>query len=146
MKYSQGRVGRVFVIKMEDKDKLPETLEKFAQEKSIWRGMCILVGGIGNGKIVVGPENNESSPIIPLIFALQGVHEVAGIGTIFPDENGQPRLHMHAALGREGKTRTGCIRAGIEVWKIAEIIVLEILDNTAQRKKDTNVGFTVLET
>ena len=145
MKYSQGRVGRVFVIKMEDKDKLPEALEKFAQEKSIWRGMCILVGGIGNGKIVVGPENSESSPIIPLIFALQGIHEVAGIGTIFPDENGQPRLHMHAALGREGKTRTGCIRVGIEVWKIAEIIVLEILDNTAQRKKDKKVGFAVLE-
>ncbi len=145
MKYSQGKVGRVFVMKMEDKDKLPESLEKFAQEKSIWRGICILVGGIGNGKIVVGPENNESTPIIPLMFALQGVHEVAGIGTIFPDENGQPRLHMHAALGREGKTRTGCIRPGIEVWKIAEIVILEILGNTAQRKKDKKVGFAVLE-
>jgi len=31
----------------------------------------------------------------------------------------------------EGKTRSGCIRPGIEVWKLGEVIVLEITENTA---------------
>lgn len=59
-------------------------------------------------------------------------------------ENGKPRLHMHAALGREGKTRSGCIRPGIEVWKLGEVIVLEITENTAHRRENA-AGFSMLE-
>ena len=145
MKYSEGSVGRMFVVRLEDKDKLPEALEKFAKENSLLRGMCIFVGGIRGGKIVVGPKDGEATPVIPLTFTLQGVHEISAVGTIFPDSHGQPRVHMHAALGREGKARVGCIRTGIEVWKIGEIIVLEIIDNAAQRKEDSKTGFTMLE-
>jgi len=146
MKYSEGKVGRMFVVRLEDKDKLPESIEEFAKENSLLRGMCIFVGGIRQGgKIVVGPKDGEETPITPVMFTLQGVHEISAVGTIFPDSDGQPRLHMHAALGREGKTRSGCIRPGIEVWKLGEIIVLEIIDNTAQRKEDPKIGFTMLE-
>jgi len=146
MRYSEGRIGRVFVVRMEDGDKLPDALEKFARKNNLLRGMCIFVGGIKDGgKIVVGPEKSESTPVVPLMFTFQGVHEIAGVGTIFPDDDGQPRVHIHAALGREGKARVGCIRPGIEVWKLGEIIVLEILNNTAQRKEDRKVGFAMLE-
>ena len=145
MKYSEGKIGRIFVIRLEDKDELPEAIESFARKNDVLRGMCILVGGIQErGKVVVGPEESESIPVVPMIFDLKGVHEICGVGTIFPDSDGKPRLHMHAALGREEKTRAGCIRLGIEVWKLGEVIVLEIVDNTAQRK-DTTLGFTVLE-
>ena len=107
--------------------------------------MCILVGGIKGGNIVVGPEDNESVPPIPIIFGLKGVHEIMAVGTIFPDSDEKPRLHMHAALGREGNARVGCIRPGIEVWKLGEVIVLEIIDNIAHRKDDAASGFKVLE-
>jgi hypothetical protein len=53
------------------------------------------------------------------------VHEIAGVGTIFPDESGAPVLHMHAAMGRDGVTRAGCIRPGIEVWQLGEVVILE---------------------
>jgi len=146
MKFSQGRIGRVFVVRLEDGDKLPEVLEEFARKNSLLRGMCILVGGIRDGgKIVVGPKESEATPIIPLMFTLQGVHEISAVGTIFPDSDGQPRLHMHAALGRKGKTHSGCIRPGIEVWKLGEIIMLEIIDNPARRAEDPKTGFAVLE-
>lgn len=145
MKCSEGKVGRIFVIRLEGGDKLPDAIESFAQEKNVSRGMCILVGGIKGGNIVVGPEDNESVPPIPMIFGLKGVHEIVAVGTIFPDSDEKPRLHMHAALGREGNTRAGCIRPGIEVWKLGEVIVLEITDNTAHREDDAAAGFKVLE-
>ena len=146
MRYSEGKIGRVFVIRLDDKDKLPAAVENFAEGKGISRGMCLLIGGIGDkGKIVVGPEDGETMPVVPMVTELSGVHEIAGVGTLFPDGGGKPRLHMHAALGREGKTVTGCIRPGIETWKLGEVILLEIEDNTACRKKDPAVGFDVME-
>ena len=105
-----------------------------------------LVGGIRDGgKIVVGPEEPEKAPIMPMLFQLRGTHEILGVGTLFPDESHKPRLHMHAALGRGGETRAGCIRPGIEVWKVGEVILLEIAGSPAFRKKDPATGFELLE-
>ncbi len=123
---------------------MPEAVESFAEENEVRRAMCILVGGIGAGEIVVGPDNSQSIPIIPMIFGLEGVHEICALGTIFPDGDAKPRLHMHAALGRAEKTISGCIRPGIEVWKLGEVIVLEIVNNNAHRE-DTAAGFQMLE-
>ena len=146
MRYSEGKIGRVFVIRLEDGDKLPQAVENFAKEKGISRGMCLLIGGIeGKGKVVVGPENGQATPIVPMVTELSGVHEILGVGTLFPDGNGKPSLHMHAALGRGGKTITGCIRLGIETWKVGEVILFEITDNTACRKKDPATGFDLME-
>lgn len=146
MKYSEAKIGRIFVIRLEDGDKIPEALERFASENGVLRGMCILVGGINDGgNIVVGPKDGNKLPPIPMLLGLEGVHEIAGVGTIFPNSKGKPVLHMHAALGREGQTRTGCIRPGVEVWQVGEAIILEIIDNAAQRLKDTATGFELLE-
>ena len=93
---------------------------------------------------VAGPEDSESIPVVPMPFNLKGVHEICALGTIFPDSKGKPQLHMHAALGREGKTRTGCIRLGIEVWKVGEVIILEIMNNHAHRE-ETVEGFEMLK-
>ena len=62
MKASEGRLGRVFVIRFEDSDQLPECIERFAEEKGVTTGHVILVGGIGGGRVVVGPENSEERP------------------------------------------------------------------------------------
>ncbi|MBA7706110.1 hypothetical protein ES703_114956 [subsurface metagenome] len=146
MKYSEGKVGRIFVIRLEDGDRMPDAIESFARENNVLRGMCILVGGIKDGgNIVVGPKNGDSLPPQPITFRIDGVHEIAGVGTVFPDDEGNPKLHMHASLGREGKTSTGCIRPGIAVWKVGEIILLEIQENPARRKKDSQTGFELLE-
>ena len=60
MKYSEGKTGRVFVIKLEDGDRLPVIIENFAAEHNIWRAACMMVGGIDDGgTIVVGPEDGN---------------------------------------------------------------------------------------
>ncbi|MGD0857664.1 MAG: DUF296 domain-containing protein, partial [Dehalococcoidia bacterium] len=56
MKYSEGKIGRVFIIRLEDGDKLPACIEKFALEHNIKAGLALLIGGIGSGDLVVGPR------------------------------------------------------------------------------------------
>jgi predicted DNA-binding protein with PD1-like motif len=82
MKASEGRLGRVFVIRFEDGDKLPECIERFAEEKGVTTGHVILVGGIGSGRVVVGPENAEDRPPQPMLLPISGVNEVAGVGCL----------------------------------------------------------------
>ena len=146
MKYSEGNIGRIFVISLEDGEELPRAIEEFAAEKGVGGGMCMLVGGIDDGgNIVVGPKDRKTLPPEPMLYKLAGVHEVAAVGTLFPGEDGKPKLHMHAALGREGQTRSGCIRPGVNVWKLGEVILLEILNTSAARKLDPDTGFEVLK-
>ena len=145
MRYSEAKLGRMFVVRLEDGDSLPASIESFAAENGIERGTCVLIGGAGPGRLVVGPDDGEKVPPIPMLHELEGVHEIAGIGTIFPNESGKPKLHMHAALGREGKTRTGCVRKGVDIWKLGEVILFEIIENSSQRKLDPITNFEVLE-
>jgi predicted DNA-binding protein with PD1-like motif len=145
MKASEGKLGRVFVIRLEDGDKLPDCIEKFAEDKGISVGHVILVGGIGKGQIVVGPRYSDKMPPEPMLLPIDGAHEVAGVGVLAPDENGKPVLHIHAALGRSGQTMTGCLRPGVNTWLVAEAILYEILGARATRVKDKKSGFTLLQ-
>lgn len=144
MKSAQGSMGRVFVLRLEDGDRLPECIERFAAENNVERAFCALVGGVGPGRLIVGPEDGEARPVQPMNLPLSGVHEAAAVGTIFPDEQDRPKLHMHAAMGRAGQTITGCVRAGVDIWQIGEVVVLEILDLQASRKVDPATGFELL--
>jgi len=76
---------------------------------------------------------------------LAGSQEIAAVGTLFPDESGRPVLHMHAAVGREGKSTVGCTRAGVKVWLVGEAVVMEILGTGGMRRKDPHTGFQLLQ-
>jgi predicted DNA-binding protein with PD1-like motif len=146
MQYTEGKIGRVFVLRLHDEDHLPDILESFASEKNVSRAICFFLGGVkGNGKVIVGPLDSQAFPPQPMVKLLSGVHEVCGVGTIFPNEKGKPKLHMHASFGRNNKTITGCIRMGINIWQIGEIIILELIGATAHRAKDEKTGFDFLE-
>jgi predicted DNA-binding protein with PD1-like motif len=145
MKASEGCLGRVFIIRLEDGDRLPECLESFAAEKGISTGYVILVGGIGSGRVVVGPESSEERPPRPMLLPVSGASEVAGVGVLAPDRQGKPVLHIHAALGRSGQTMTGCLRYGVDTWLVAEAILYEITGVQAVRIMDEANGLELLE-
>ena len=145
MKTSEGRLGRIFFIRLEDGDRLPDCIEHFAAENNTSTGHVIFVGGIGGGQIVVGPRDSDFMPPEPMLLPVDGAHEVLGVGTLASDEDGKPVLHMHAAMGRSGNTMTGCIRPGVDAWLIGEAIIYEILDTTASRKLDEKSGFKLLD-
>jgi predicted DNA-binding protein with PD1-like motif len=145
MKASEGRIGRVFVMRLEDGDVVPDCIERFAAEKGISVGHVILVGGIGSGEVVVGPRSSDKMPPEPMLIPVDGAHEVVGAGIIAPDKDGKPVLHIHAALGRSGQTLTGCLRPGVKTWLVGEAIIYEILGAKVSRLPDKASGFDLME-
>ncbi len=145
MKASEGKIGRVFVIRLEDGDVVPGCIESFAEEKGISVGHVILVGGIGGGEVVVGPRRSEERPPQPMLLPVDGTHEVVGVGVLAPSEDGKPVLHIHAALGRSGQTMTGCLRPGVTTWLLGEVILYEITGVDAAHVINKETGFALLE-
>ena len=145
MKYSEVKQGRTFVMRLEDGDIVHEEIEQFARDRAITAAALIIVGGIDEAsKLIVGPEQGRSKPVTPMVHVLDNVHEIAGVGTLFPDEEGKPLLHMHMASGRKTSTVTGCIREGVRTWHILEVILFELVDSTGVRRVDSETGFKFL--
>lgn len=145
MKYSEAKAGRIFVIRLEDGDIIHEIIEKFAQDHNIRAAALIVLGGADrDSRIVVGPEKGREKPVVPMYHTLDDVHEVCGTGTLFPDEEGTPVLHMHIACGRQSDTVTGCIRTGVRVWHVIEVILFELINTTGARIFDPETGFKLM--
>ncbi len=145
MRASEGKVGRTFIIRLEDGDIVPDCIERFAAKKKVQHGYAVIVGGLAGGEVVVGPRDSQGMPPEPMYLPLDGAHEVSGVGVLAPDEKGRPALHMHAALGRSGQTITGCLRRGVKTWIVSEVVLVEILGAKAVRVKDAATGFSLLQ-
>jgi len=146
MQFTEAKLNRVFVIRLQDGDHLPDVLEQFASTHKVSSALCFFIGGAkDNSRVVVGPANSNEMPPEPMVTLLKGVHETCGVGTIFTDETGKPKLHMHTSFGRNEKTITGCVRLGVDVWRIGEVVMLELTDGKARRATDRETGFELLE-
>jgi predicted DNA-binding protein with PD1-like motif len=146
MQYGEGKMGRIFALRLEEGERLNDTIEGFAREHAIQGALVMYLGGATDGsRIVVGPEKDRGEAIVPMIHILSGIQEVLAVGTIFPDESGKPSLHLHGAAGREGQASVGCTRAGVDVWLVGEVVILEILGTHGRRRKDPQSGFQLLQ-
>lgn len=142
---SEGHIGRVFVLRLGDGDRIPDAIEEFAAVREVESALVMALGGLQKGKLVVGPEDATTMPPNPMLAAIDAVHEAAAVGTLFPSKpGGKPTLHMHGVLGRGEETRAGCVRPGLDVWKIFEVVVIEILGTDLARHKDPETGFNLL--
>ena len=145
MKSTEGRVGRAFILRLEDGDEVPGCIERFAAEQGVAHGHVVMVGGIGGGQMVVGPRQSDAMPPEPVLLPIDGAHEAVAVGVLAPGEDGQPKLHLHGALGRSGHTITGCLRPGADTWVVLEAVLYEIVGADAKRVLDARTGFALLE-
>lgn len=146
MKYSQARQGRVFVVRLEDGDVVHEQIEQLCAREKVQAGSIVIVGGANVGsRLVVGPKDPNAQPVEAMDHVLSEVHEIAGVGTIFPDESGKAVLHMHLAAGREANACAGCVRRGVKVWQLMEAVLTEVVDSSAVRVADKKMGFSLLQ-
>ena len=146
LNYTETKLGRIFILRLHQNERLHEVIEKFAAQKQVSSALCFFLGGAEDkSKVVVGPKDGKALPPEPRVTLLNGVHEGCGVGTIFTDEQGKPKLHMHASFGRNNTTVTGCVRMGVDVWQIGEVVILELAGSSAKRAKDKNTGFEFLE-
>ena len=145
MQYTEGTIGRIFILRLEDGEVLNDTIEAFAREHEVEAAMVTFLGGSAAGsRMIVGPDAASPDRVVPLERQLRGHREVLALGTLARDERGDPVLHMHAAAGREGDATVGCTRAGLEVWLVGEVVIQEIVGVDARRVVDPDTGFGLL--
>jgi predicted DNA-binding protein with PD1-like motif len=146
MQFTEAKLGRIFILRLHDGECLHEVLEQFAAQHKISTALCFFLGGAKeNSCVVVGPKDGNALPPEPMTTLLNGVHEACGVGTIFADEEEKPKLHMHASFGRKTSAVTGCVRMGVDVWHIGEVVMLELTEAAARRAKNEETGFEFLE-
>ncbi len=144
MQYTEGQLGRVFVVRIDNGEDMLVSLRQFIEDKAIRAGSILFLGALMNGRMVTGPEEPVIPPV-PHFVMFEGGWEVFGVGTIYPGEGG-PHIHYHASVGRSGHALTGCIREKAITYLIIEAVILEFTGLTARREfdKKTQVHLPVL--
>ena len=143
MKYKVGRPGRIIVVKFDDHDDVLEGIVDIARKEDIRAGVFTLLGGMREGRIVVGPETEELPPT-PVWREIEESHEVVGQGTIFW-EGEEPKIHFHGAFGKKDKTRVGCLRERAKTFLVLEAVITEIDGVRGTREIDPSIGMAILK-
>jgi len=144
MQYTEGQIGRIFVVRIDDGEDMLISLRQFISDKSIQAGSILFLGALMNGRMVTGPEDPVIPPV-PHFVLFEGGWEVFGVGTIYPGEGG-PHIHYHASVGRSGHALTGCLREKAITYLIVEAVIMEFNGLSARREfdKKTQVHLPVL--
>lgn len=143
MKYQVGSIGRVVVARFEDNEDVLGNLSDIAKKEGIRAAAFYLVGGMREGKFVVGPEEDILPPV-PVWKELGEVHEVVGFGTIFYQDN-EPKVHLHAAFGKGDSVRVGCLREKSRTFLVLEVVIIELSGINAVRAFDPASGVNILK-
>jgi predicted DNA-binding protein with PD1-like motif len=146
MKYTTASLGRALIVRLEDGDVVHVSWAAAGRPAGRARAGVGRRGGAGGGRrLGAGPSEGRATTIVPMERILPDVHEMLGVGTLFPDESGQPVLHLHAGFGRDNAASVGCIRNGIITWVVAEVVIIELTGSDAVRRRDLATGFDLLE-
>jgi len=146
MKYTEAKQGRLFILRLEHGDVVTDSIQAFAKEKQIKSAYVQIVGGAEKGsRLVVGPEDGQAAKPEKVYLHTEGVSEMFGVGTLFTNEMGEPKLHLHSSFGRGDHANTGCCWPGVVTWHIGEVIIQEIITDAASRKLNKDNGFELLE-
>lgn len=142
MRYSQGKMNRVFAACLEDGESIYEAVEEIAGRENINCAAVWAVGGMRSGKVVVGPKQTTGK-IIPMHEEFNDAREIVGFGTVFMAD-GNPKLHFHAGIGRGSQAIVGCPRDGMHVYLTLEVIIIEIENLDAIRELNPDMGVHLL--
>jgi len=134
MQYSEGQLGRVFVVRIDNGEDFLVAMQKFIGEKEIQSGTILFLGALKDGRMVTGPEELTIPPV-PHFVMFEGGWETFGIGTIYPGDSG-PMIHYHASVGRAGHALTGCLREIATTYLVIEAVVLEFTGLRVRRELD----------
>ncbi len=142
MKSEQVTLGRTFILKFDHNDDFLEELKTFTKQNKIKAGTIQLLGALKKAGIVTGPKKDELPPT-PIETQIQDAHETIGFGTIFWQDD-EPKIHIHAGMGRDKDITLACIRKETQVFIVIEAILQEYKDTSATRQPDNETGMSLL--
>ena len=130
MKYTKATLKRTFIVKFEHGDDFLKELNDLVKKENIKAGLINFIGALETSEMVVGPKENKIPPE-PVYKKIDDVRELLGIGTIFWKDD-EPKIHLHAGIGREDLVNIGCIRKDSKVF----LIILSYVFHHFQNKFD----------
>ncbi|MFH0854964.1 MAG: DUF296 domain-containing protein [Candidatus Omnitrophota bacterium] len=143
MQYTQGNIGRVFLLKFENKEILLDRLSEFVKKEKLKAATLIFIGALKKGDLVSGPRKPVIPPRPNKVYFDDG-WEVMGMGTVFTNKSG-PQIHIHGSLGRKDACLTGCIRGKSSVFLVIEAVVFELKGIKASKGIDKRTGLNLLK-
>jgi len=144
MEYTTGAVGRCVCIRLHEGDPVYGSIQSVAEKEGIAAGVVVVVGGVKNGAVVVGPVDQDERPLKTIVKKFNDAREIAGVGTLFKNETGEMKLHLHASIGKGSEPIVGCPRLGLDCWLVTEAIILELVGLNAIRAKEGAEGLELL--
>ncbi len=138
MQYSEGQVGRVFTVRIDDGEDFIREIQRFVTAMNIQSGMIHFLGAVRSAKIVTGPKEPVFPPT-PKREEIFGGWELLGFATIYPGEE-EPSIHIHTAAGKGIRSLAGCLREKAEVYLVIEAIITEFVGISAKRILDPKTG------
>ncbi|MHB0913420.1 MAG: PCC domain-containing protein [Armatimonadota bacterium] len=82
MRYTEGKLGRVFVARLEEGDSIYDAVHEIAEQEKLASAAVLAVGGVRKAKVVTGPEN-PTGKIVPHYEEFDHPRELVGVGTLF---------------------------------------------------------------
>ena len=143
MKYTKGRLGRIFVLKFDHEDIFLDELSRFAKKERLRCATMVFIGALKKGELVTGPKKPVIPPHPNKVYFKEG-WEVMGIGTIFTNKAG-PQIHIHASMGKKQRVLTGCVRGKSKVFLVIEAIIFELKGMKAVKSIDPATGINLLK-
>jgi len=141
MQYSEGRIGRIFMIRIDDGEDLLESIQHFVVSHEIRSGLVLFLGAFRQGSLVTGPQELVIPPI-PHFEHITGGWEIFGIGTIYRGEGG-PKIHYHMTAGKGKESITGCLRDKATIYLVIEAVLFEFLGIYGKKMEDPITGITL---
>ena len=138
MQYSEGQIGRVFTVRIDDREDFISEVRRFVAAMNIQSGMIHFLGAVRSARIVTGPKEPVIPPA-PRREEIFGGWELLGFATIYPGEEG-PSIHIHTVAGRGIRSLSGCLREKAEVYIVIEAIITEFVGISAKRTLDEKTG------
>lgn len=143
MRYTEGSIGRVFVLKFDDGDVMLDELVSLAKKEALKSAVALFIGALKKGDLVTGPKKPVIPPE-PNTVKFKDAWESLGIATIFTNASG-PQVHIHSAMGQGDKALTGCVRGKSEIFLVIEAVVFELKGVRAAKDIDPKTGLNLLK-
>jgi predicted DNA-binding protein with PD1-like motif len=143
MEYTQGNLGRIYVLKFKDQDDLLDELKGFLRKEKLKAGVFVCIGALRQGQVVTGPKQPVIPPEPNWRKFSQG-WELVGLGTVFSDAEG-PHVHLHVSVGKKKSVITGCLRKQSRIFLVMEAVFFELKNVKAHKNLDSKTGLHLLQ-
>ena len=143
MEYTQGTMGRIFVVRIDHGDDVLNSLIELSEKEQIRSAYFMMIGAVGSSKLVTGPKEKSIPPDVEWA-EFSDARELMGTGNIVWMDDA-PKVHLHAAIGGTAGVLMGCVRDNTEAFMVVEVIIFEIEGVDIVRRFNETVGFNQMK-